>query len=508
VFLHITSLPSLTGIGNFGAAVPFIDFLADSGFKYWQICPAGPTGYGDSPYQSFSAFAGNPYFIDLEELLKLGFLFDFDLAAARTLPQDRCDYGRIYEIIPPLFKIAYKNFACPAARAFAEKHYGLGFKNFCLENAYWLNSYAYFTALKKRHGGAPWYKWEASQKSYKEFLRGSLKADPDFSDECECVKFTQWLYHAQLKKLKAYASAKSIEIIGDMPIFLSYDSADVWERPELFDLDKDFAPNNIAGVGPDYFCAEGQLWGNPLYNWEGKKVEVYEFWRLRLAKEFEFADVIRLDHFRGFADYWAIPFKTQDARLGVWKTGPGADFFEYLRKAFPKGRFLAEDLGLLSPRAEALRDSLKIPAMAVLQFAFGGDAKNAYLPHNHKANCACYTGTHDNDTSKSWYETSADKVKDHFRRYYRVNGSCPHLDLTHSAMLSVCFLAIIPAQDLLGLGGEARMNVPGRAAGNWQWRMRAQELENLRGAAGCFKSSNILGGRFGDVTEYQGDSEK
>ncbi len=498
VFLHITSLPSTTGIGNFGSSSKiFAEFLASAGFKYWQICPNGPTGFGDSPYQSFSAFAGNPYFIDLEPLREFGLLSDADMATLCSLPQHRCDYENIYKKFPPLLKRAFENSKKDAAKiSKLESFYGLKFADFCKSNAYWLDYYAYFMALKNFFGGASWDTWPAEIKCVGRFKKSKLFADKKILDECECVKFIQWLYSCCEKSFRQNLAQCGVEIIADMPIFLSYDSADVWEHPELFDLDESLKPNNVAGVGPDYFSEKGQLWGNPLYDWKNQKKELYEFWFKRIEKVLNFASVIRLDHFRGFADYWEIPYGSIDARKGKMRLGPGVDFFEQMRKKFPQAKFIAEDLGLLSQTAIKLRDDINIPAMTVLQFAFGCTADNPYLPHNHKPTYVCYTGTHDNDTSCSWYETQPEKTKDHFRRYMRVDGSCANWDMICAAMKSVSFLAVLLPQDILGLGAWARFNTPGESQGNWQWRLTWELFEELKKKKDYLKELNEMTFRY------------
>ena len=473
VFMHISSLPSRWGIGNVGAAADaFFDFLDRSGFSYWQICPLGPTGYGDSPYQSFSAFAGNIYFADLEKLAKDGFLGYSDLAPLESLPREKCDFGAIYSIIPDLMRKAAENFQKSAT--------GLqkaAFARFCKSHAKWLEPYSLFMALKHKFGGKPWYGWAENFRTYAEAKKQSLEfAD---IDETFSVKFGQWVFFSQYADFRRKAKDLGIGIFGDLPIFVSLDSVEVWQRPELFDLRPDGTPANVAGVPPDYFSETGQLWGNPLYDWKKSKNAVYEFWFERVGAALDMFDVIRFDHFRGFADYWAIPADAKDAREGSMKKGPGVDFFAELRKRFPKGRFVAEDLGLLSKAAYALRDELKIPAMAVLQFAFGGGSENPYLPHNIKRECVYYTGTHDNNTSCGWYAQASESEKDEFRRYFRASGDCPNWDMIHGVMMSVAEMAVFPMQDIAGLGAECRTNTPGAPCGNWQWRLLPEQLESV-----------------------------
>ena len=467
--MHISSLPSEQGIGSFGeGAERFLDFLTIAGIKYWQICPLTPTGFGDSPYQSFSAFAGNHYFIDFFELKKLGLIGEEDAQKLRELPKNRCDYGAIYQTLPPILeKAAQKFFETGSPRIFDES-----FGDFCEKQKDWLENYALFCAMKKRFGGAAWLSWPEEIKT-----RGQISLSDGDAQNISAVKFAQYIFFGQYARLKSKAAARGIEIIGDMPIFVSSDSADVWANPRLFDLNKDLTPRSVAGVGPDYFSPTGQLWGNPLYNWKSNRNEVYAFWQKRLKKAFELYDVLRLDHFRGFADYWAIPGSSSDATKGRWLRAPGKDFFEKMRKIFPKEKFIAEDLGLLSERAVKLCKSIKIPTMAVLQFAFGGDAKNPYLPHNLRREIVCYTGTHDNETTNAWYSSADPKTQDHFRRYFATPATSPNWNMILGALTSVANLAIMPMQDILSLDGSGRMNTPGVAAGNWQWRVSRETLE-------------------------------
>lgn len=486
VLMHISSLPSEQGIGSFGRGADlFLKFLRESGMKYWQICPLSPTGYGDSPYQSFSAFAGNPYFIDFEELFNCGIIAESDFSRLKALPQSRADYGKIYDTIPEILRRAAQN---ENAESLFETEIPL--EKFLSENAFWLDDYAEFCALKKRFGGLPWSKWD---KPFK--FRQKYALTKDDEAEIRAVKFAQWVFFGQYAKFKAKAARSGVEIIGDIPIFLASDSADVWTRPELFELDQNLDQIRMAGVGPDYFSPTGQLWGNPLYDWRNSHPKILEFWKLRLKKAFELYDVLRLDHFRAFADYWAVPSGSADASTGKWESGPGEKFFEEIRKAFPREKFIAEDLGLLSEDAVKLADDIKIPTMAVLQFAFSSDASNPYLPHNQKRALVCYTGTHDNDTALSWYKNADPREQDFFRTYLAASGESPNWTLIQAAMICPADTAILPMQDILGLGGEARMNTPGRADGNWQWRALFGEIENARSFAPHLKRLCEISGR-------------
>lgn len=490
VFMHISSLPSEFGIGNVGSAAgAFFEFLKKCGFSYWQICPLGPTGYGDSPYQPFSAFAGNPYFIDFSKLAAEGLLRDSDLAPLRSLPRDRCDYGAIYEALPPLLRAAAANF-----RRFAGPAQKAEFGRFCAERARWLDPYSLFAALKRRFGGAPWHEWPRPFRSARSAAGQTLS--PGDLEEIFSVKFGQWVFFSQYADFRRRAREAGVGIFGDLPIFVSLDSAEVWGRPELFDLRADGLPARVAGVPPDYFSAQGQLWGNPLYDWKKSGDKVCAFWFERVRAALEMFDVVRFDHFRGFADYWAIPAGAKDARRGSMKKGPGIGFFEKLRRRFPKGKFVAEDLGLLSKAAFGLRDALKIPSMAVLQFAFGGGPENPYLPHNIRRECVYYTGTHDNDTSCGWYARASEAERDEFRRYFRTSGDCPNWDMIHAVMMSVAQTAIFPMQDIVGLGSECRTNTPGSACGNWAWRLLPEQLERAgRQNAPYLRELAQLGGR-------------
>jgi 4-alpha-glucanotransferase len=474
VLLHPTSLPGAQGIGVLdGAALRFLDFLEAAHIKYWQICPLGPTGYGDSPYQCFSAFAGNPYLIDLAALAERGLLTAAELAPLASLPAGAVDYGAIFRLKVPLLRTAYDRHQrggspdLDAAQSFAD---------FKLHHAHWLDAYAWFRALKDHHGGRPWWEWPAPDRSL-------ATVDPALRTrllpEADAHRFYQYVFFAQWRRLHAEAERRGIELIGDIPIFVAADSADTWAHPELFELGPDGRPTAVAGVPPDYFSADGQLWGNPLYRWEAHAADGYAWWCERLRSAFELSRVLRIDHFRGFDAYWSVPFPAPNARTGEWRAGPGADFFRAVRAAFPAARIIAEDLGVLTPSVVRLREASGLPGMAVLQFAFGGEATNLYLPHNLTANGVVYSGTHDNDTTAGWYASAPEPVRDHVRRYLRVDGGSVSWDFIRAAYASVSRLAIVPMQDLLGLGTGARFNSPGVAQGNWQWRLSAEALERL-----------------------------
>ncbi|MFU8848550.1 MAG: 4-alpha-glucanotransferase [Opitutales bacterium] len=475
VLLHVSSLPSATGIGNLGAeAYRFVDFLNGAGMKIWQICPLGPTGYGDSPYQCFSAFAGNPYFIDLEPLIQAGLLTEADVASLRDLPQKHVDYGALYHEFWGILETAYQNFAQENADELLD--YG-SIAAFRERESFWLEDYALYTALKAEHQGACWLEWPENARDYKKAKKRrkskALKASMDLQ------VFYQYLFYAQLQKLRAYAGENDVQILGDLPIFVALDSADVWSHPELFQLDDELQPTAVAGVPPDYFSEDGQLWGNPLYDWNQHEASDFSWWVERIRSTLSFYDIIRIDHFRGFESYWSVPAGESTARNGKWIKSPGLKLFHAIQTACPDARIVAEDLGVITAKVDALRKKTGLPGMAVLQFAFGGDEDNAYLPHSVTPNTVIYTGTHDNDTSIGWYASEQEKVRDHVRRYLSVSGEDIAYDLIRSAISSAANLAVVPLQDLMRLDSRARLNKPGSAMGNWQWRYSTSQLEEL-----------------------------
>ena len=492
VLLHPTSLPGDQGIGTLDEnAFAFLDFLAAAGFSSWQICPLGPTGFGDSPYQCFSVFAGNPYLIDLHALVRAGLLETADLEPLRSLPAERVDFGAIYERKWPALSRAHAAFVRSGRRI---QPYG-DFAAFQQAHAAWLPGYALFSALKDHFGGRPWWEWLPEFRSFISAQKTSLPGE--LASQVEAFAFIQYLFFGQWAQIRAHAGSLGIDVIGDAPIFAALDSADVWANPQLFQLDpRTSRPVAVAGCPPDYFSEDGQFWGNPLYDWTAHADEGYAWWIARLRANFMLFDIIRIDHFRGFEAYWSIPAGSPNARPGRWMPGPGLDLFRALRGALPDARLIAEDLGLLTPEVVALREATGLPGMAVLQFAFGGGADNAYLPHNHRANCAVYSGTHDNDTSLGWYAAADEATRDHVRRYFRVDGATVGWDLIRAAYASVCHLAVVPLQDLLSLGNEARLNLPGTAQGNWSWRYRPEQLRALReNSAGYLRELAALYGR-------------
>ena len=470
VLLHPTSLPGDQGVGTLDAsAIRFLDFLKSAGMSWWQVCPLGPTGYGDSPYQCFSAFAGNPYLIDLGDLVARGLLETSEVAA---LGAGDVDFGGLYEKKWPLLRRAFERHRKAGSPALGPE----GLAQFAASQASWLEPYAVFRALKDHFGGRAWWDWPAEARSLpgpRSRLRATLR------DEIEAHQFYQYAFFTQWRRVRAEAASRGIGIIGDIPIFVAADSADAWARPELFELGKDGRPVAVAGVPPDYFSSDGQLWGNPLYRWDVHASDGYAWWKERMRASFEMYDVVRIDHFRGFDAFWRIPLPAENARKGEWIQGPGLEFFRAIRDAFPGARIIAEDLGMLTPSVEVLLAHTGLPGMSVLQFAFGGDAKNPYLPHNLKHNEVVYPGTHDNDTAVGWYASSPEKVRDHARRYLRVDGGTIGWDLIRTAYSGVSRIAVIPMQDILSLGTDARLNMPGKPDGNWRWRMSAGDLTSL-----------------------------
>jgi 4-alpha-glucanotransferase len=482
VLLHPTALPSPFGVGAFDAAAfAFLEFLAEAKIKYWQLCPLGPTGYGDSPYQCFSSFAGNPYLVDPMPLVQAGLLADDSLNKLRVLSPDQVDFGSLYQLKLPLL------FSAHAAWRINQQitlPYG-DFAAFRQKNAAWLPGYALFSALKDHFVGRPWWEWPAEVRSLTAAETSPLKQE--VSARAEAYEFVQYLFFGQWAQVRARATELGISIIGDTPIFTALDSADVWASPHLFLLDaKTARPTVVAGVPPDYFSADGQLWGNPLYDWSAHAAEGYAWWLARLRASFAMCDVVRIDHFRGFDTYWAIPSNAPTARTGRWEIGPGLEFFKTVIAAMPEVKLIAEDLGDLTPSVVALREATGLPGMAILQFAFGGDATNLYLPHNQRANCVVYPGTHDNDTTLGWYASTDEKTRDHIRRYYRVSGQEVGWDFVRSSYASVCNLSVIPLQDLFSLDASARFNTPGKSQGNWTWRYRPEQLEALRRNAAAY----------------------
>ncbi len=467
VLLHPTSLPGAYGVGELGAeALRWIDYLSSAGQRLWQVLPLGPTGYGDSPYQSFSTFAGNPYLIDVTELVQAGWLEERDLGPLRELGAAPVDFGALYTRKLPLL--------AGAADAFLAAGTSPEFEAFVAGNAAWLEDYALYMALKREAGGAAWTEWSAPLR-----LRepAALEAARERLER-EVLRQQVWQhwFAAQWSAVKAHAARRDVRVLGDVPIFVSLDSADVWANRELFRLDEAGRPTVVAGVPPDYFSATGQRWGNPLYRWEAMRAGGYAWWVRRLRHALTQVDLVRVDHFRGFAAYWEIPADEPTAVKGRWVEGPGADLFETLRAALGGLPVVAEDLGVITPDVEELRDAFGLPGMKVLQFAFAGGADDPYLPHNYPRNCVAYTGTHDNDTTLGWYRQAPEVERDHARRYLGRADADVLPGLVRAAYASVADTVLVPWQDHLALGSEARMNTPGKPEGNWSWRFAWEDV--------------------------------
>jgi 4-alpha-glucanotransferase len=472
ILLHPSSLPSPYGIGDLGSqAYRFVDWLASTNSDAWQVLPLGPTGYGDSPYQSFSAFAGNPYLISPDEALADGLLTPDDLDPLRELPASHVNFG---ELIPRKLTLLRNAFTRYQSNPKILSH---EFNQFRKQHAVWLEDYALFMALKESNGGESWNSWDEDLRARKKSALD--KARKEFAEVILRYEFYQFLFFRQWHKLRVYANERGIQIIGDIPIFVAYDSVDVWAHPELFFLDKQGNPTVVAGVPPDGFSATGQLWGNPLYNWKAHKKENYAWWLARVHASLEIFDILRFDHFRGFAGYYEIPAGDQTAEHGKWVKGPGKDLFKVIQKNLGEKELpvIAEDLGLVTPDVIELLEAFDLPGMKVLQFAFS-DPANPFLPHNYIPNCVAYTGTHDNDTARGWFESAQPHEREFAQRYLRVDGSDFAWDLIRGVWESVANLAIAPMQDLLNLGNEARMNYPSRLGGNWAWRMKEDDLND------------------------------
>jgi 4-alpha-glucanotransferase len=483
ILLHPTSLPGPFGVGDLGReAWRFADFLAAAGQRIWQVLPLGPTGYGDSPYQCFSAFAGNPIVISPEKLVVQGLLSAADLEQAEDFPANSVDYASVNRFKRQLLERAFINFHQQGSSGLRER-----FREFQSANASWLDDYALFMALKEAHGGeSVWTRWEegAAQRRPEALATWSTRLDR----EVEKHKFWQCLFFLQWGELRRGCRERGLEIMGDVPIYVAHDSADVWAHPELFCLKPNGEAENMAGVPPDYFSATGQLWGNPLYRWEAHARTGYQWWIERLRSAFALFDICRIDHFRGFAAYWEVPAGETTALHGRWAPGPGVALFEAVEQALGKLPIVAENLGVITQDVEALRNRFGFPGMSILQFAFGNDPQAPdFKPHNYPRNRVAYTGTHDNDTTVGWWTGSGvggstrtlediRKERAFARQYLNLDGREINWVFIRTVLASVADLAMFPLQDVLGLGSEARMNLPGTSSGNWRWRFTADML--------------------------------
>ena len=470
ILLHPTSLPEPWGIGDLGhEAYQFVDFLQEAGQGIWQVLPLGPTGYGDSPYQCFSAFAGNPLLISPGLLLESGHLQPVDVADLPAFPTECVDYGPVIQFKLSLLTKAFQHWSRTCTPEDLTR-----FQAFCQRQAAWLDDYALFMALKDAHQGAVWTTWRGDI-AHRE-PAALLVWREKLATEVERHKYLQYLFFEQWSRLRSYAAQRGVRIVGDIPIFVAHDSADVWSHPELFALDKDGNPLVVAGVPPDYFSATGQLWGNPHYDWERIAATGFAWWIERFRSTLELVDIVRIDHFRGFEAYWEVPASEKTAVIGRWVKGPGADLFSAVEKALGKLPIIAEDLGLITPPVIELRDRFDLPGMRILQFGFSSDGQDPFLPHNYVRNCVVYTGTHDNDTALGWFRSAPEKERQAALAYLGSDGSGFSWDLIRWLFASVADTAVVPLQDVLGLGTEARMNYPSRLGGNWSWRFDAKAL--------------------------------
>lgn len=461
VLLPITSIPSKYGIGTFSkSAYSFVDFLQESGQKLWQILPLGPTGFGDSPYQLYSTFAGNPYNIDLDEFIEYGWLTKEECDSYDVGKSDKVEYEKIYNSRFKLLKTAFLN-----SKIEQDKKY----QEFIIENESWLTDYSLFMALKDYFKGHSWQEWDEPIKVRKK--NAIIKYQKELKNEISFYCFQQYFFKKQWNKLKAYANKKGIEIVGDIPIYVALDSADAWSNPSLFQFDENLKPTLVAGCPPDLFSETGQLWGNPLYNWEEHKKQDYLWWVNRIAYCFDLYDIVRIDHFRGFDEYYAIPYADITAEYGEWKQGPGYELFAVLKKRIGNKPIIAEDLGYLTPSVYKLLKKCKYPGMKILQFAFDAKGDSEYLPHNAVQNSVMYTGTHDNDTIIGWYDSLSKADQRFAKKYAQVRKKEEvHWDFIRLALGSSSNIAIIPFQDYLGHGSKARINIPSTLGNNWEWR--------------------------------------
>lgn len=496
ILLHPTSLPGRFGIGDLSdEAYKFVDFLVRAGQTYWQILPLSPTGYGDSPYSSDSAFAGNTLLISPERLLEDGLLDRDHIDQKPDFPADHVDFGWVYEWKNWILQTAYESFHS------AENHELSGeFEAFSTQNAWWLDDFALYRAVKSTQYQKPWFEWDEPLK-----LRDWEALDSarqNFGDAIDAEKFCQFLFFRQWLPLREYANTNGIRIIGDVPIFVALDSVDVWCNQGKFKLNEDGSPRVVSGVPPDYFSSTGQRWGNPIYDWDAMRADGFSWWIARMAFALMTVDVVRIDHFIGFARMWEIPACDETAEHGEWVNVPGGELFSALNNALGDLPFVAEDLGVVTPEVEYLRDSFRLPGMKILQYAFGGDPRDSYLPHNYVRNCVAYTGTHDNETAVGWYKSAAKNQRALCRKYLDSNGRDVNWDMIRGIWSSVADTAIVPMQDVLGLGNEARMNTPAGGGPNWQWRLKDGEAgDNI---ADRLRAMTEIYGRTNEFTKNTG----
>ena len=478
VLLHVTSLPNQYGIGDLGsAAFDFVEFLKKSKQSYWQILPLGPTGYGDSPYQCFSAFAGNTNLISPEILVDENLVSQNEIDRAQVLNSPKVDFGKVIKWKGAMLEEAYTKFSQMADNELCESYEG-----FIKESEDWLEDYALFRAIKISQGGKSWLEWDESLRLREELALREAKVK--LRDEIRRQKFYQFLFFRQWDRLKKYANDQGVRIIGDVPIFVALDSADVWCNSQEFKLEKDGSPKVVAGVPPDYFSKTGQLWGNPIYDWDSMELDGFSWWVARVKFALRNVDILRIDHFRGFIASWEVPGKDKTAEKGRWVEVPGKRLFQTMGSEIDKLPIIAEDLGDITREVRQLRDDFGFPGMRILQFGLGGDGKNRDLPHNYVKNCVAYTGTHDNDTAVGWYksrvrkgteqnESQSNKELDFCLKYLNSDGKEIHWDFIRAVLASAANTAVVPMQDILGLDNQARMNLPASNKGNWSWHLKS-----------------------------------
>ncbi|MEX0661506.1 MAG: 4-alpha-glucanotransferase [Balneolaceae bacterium] len=472
--VHPTSFPAKYGMGDLGyEAKEFINFLAETGQGIWQVLPLGPTGYGNSPYASYSAFAGNHYLISLDLLVEKGLLNNEEAATAELPVTVKADYETSYGLKDQLYKKAFHRFNNQVDTETEKK-----LSTFRKDNEYWLEDYCLFSACSLANDRKPWNKWE--QKGLVQRKPKAIReAKRSFSDEIEYQTWLQFEFFEQWYSLKEYATSKNIKVMGDIPIFVDHNSADVWGNPEFFEVDKNGYRTLVSGVPPDYFSETGQLWGNPLYNWDSLEKDNFKWWVERFRQMFELFDSIRVDHFRGFDEFWQVGASEKTAENGTWEKAPGYKLFNTIKKELGELPIIAEDLGVMTPGVIEMRDAFNFPGMKILQFAFDSDETNDFLPHNYPQNCVTYSGTHDNDTSIGWYNSAPDVEKHRVREYAKSDGKEVQWDLIRLGMLSVADQAIFPLQDFMNLDGSHRMNTPGTVGENWMWRFTPDMLHHI-----------------------------
>ncbi len=486
ILLHPTSLPGPHGSGDFGAAAyHFVDWLVAAGQKMWQMLPLCPPGMASSPYMGLSAFAGSPLLIDLNELVSRGWLSQKELASVPNFPKGKIDFPAVTVFRMDTLRKASDTFFTQDDSASVHEY-----EKFCREQKNWLEDYALFMALMKKYDNKEWSTWDTDIVHRKPAALKSARKE--LHTEIQFWEFVQWCFFRQWFALKKYANERGVKMFGDIPIFIAYQSADAWAQPHLFFLDTAMRPTVVAGVPPDYFSVTGQRWGNPLYRWNVMEKEHYSWWIERIKTTLLLFDLVRIDHFRGFAAYWEIPATEKTAEHGKWVHGPKDKLFAAIKKKLGKLPIIAEDLGLMTPDVYELRDKFEFPGMRILQFAFAGDSNNTFLPHNYEKNTVVYTGTHDNDTTLGWFTAATEREKAYAKKYIGADGKDIHKYLMRAASQSVAAMAVFPFQDVLGLGTEHRMNLPGTSTGNWQWRFEWSQVEHGH-AAWLYELSAVNG---------------